>query len=218
MVLEKMLRKKIVEFGRHIYNHGFVAATDGNLSVRISQNHILTTPSGISKGFLKEKDLIIIDMNGEKVSGELNPSSEFRMHLKVYNIRSDIHAVIHAHPPVCTGLTIAGLSLEQPVIPEVIVQFGEIPTAQYATPTTEEVPRAINDLILKHDAILLDRHGTLTVGDSLESAYFKLEKLEHAAKVILVAHQFGKIKTLTPSQIEKLLVIRQKYFNNSKFD
>ncbi len=202
---------EIVATGAKMYSKGFVAATDGNLSVRLDKNRILTTPSGVSKGFLEEKDLIVVDMSGRKLAGNSDPSSELRMHLRIYELRPDVCAVVHAHPPIATALTIAGISLEEPVIPEVVITMGKIPLAPYATPTTQEVPDSLKDLILSHDAILLERHGAVTVGKSLESAYCKLEKLEHCAQIIALAHQLGSVRPLSSSQIDSLLAVRQKY-------
>jgi len=193
-------KKELIAIGKRMYDKGFVAATDGNMSVRLDERHILTTPSGISKGCLTEDDLIVIDSEGTKITGKNNPSSEFRMHLKVYTCRPKVKAVIHAHPPIATALTLAGISLEEPVIPEVVITLGGVPTAPYAPPTTVEMSDSINDLIMGHDAILLERNGVLTVGDSLESAYFKLEKVEHAAWVIAIAHQLGGSKKLSQPQ------------------
>lgn len=212
MTTEQECRRQIIEIGRRMYDKGFVAATDGNISVRLDENRILTTPNGISKGFMREDDLIVLAPDGRKLSGNRDQSSEFRMHLKVYELRPDVCAVIHAHPPVATALSIAGVSLAQPVIPEVIISFGEIPTVPYATPTTEEVPQVIAGLIKDHDALILERHGTLTIGNTIESAYFKLEKIEHAAQVIFIASQAGTIRTLSPDQVNKLLAIRVRYF------
>ena len=203
--------RQIVAIGAKMYRKGFVAATDGNLSVRLDKNRILTTPSGVSKGELEEKNLIIVDMSGRKLAGGSNPSSELRMHLKIYRLRTDVCAIVHAHPPTATALTIAGISLDEPVIPEVVITMDKIPTAPYATPTTQEVPDSLQDLILTHDAILLKRHGAVTVGESLESAYWKLEKVEHCAQIIALAHQLGNVEPLSASQIDSLLEIRRKY-------
>lgn len=210
---ETQLRSELVTIGRRLYEKNMIAAYDGNISVRCGNNCILTTPSGISKGFLNEDDLIVITSDGEKISGNGKPSSEIKMHLKVYQLRPDVHAVVHAHPPYCTALTLAGIPMDTPIIPEVVISLGSIPTAPYATPSTEEVPDSIAPFIRNHDAILLERHGSLTVGDTLSSAYFKQEKLEHTAHILHTAILAGTIKPIPDKQVAKLLEIRKKLFN-----
>jgi L-fuculose-phosphate aldolase len=210
MKSEREHRKDIVEIGRRMWEKGFVVATDGNISVKMADDRILTTPSGVSKGHMRPEEMVVLNSSGVKISGEKNPSSEFRLHLAVYAERPDVFAVIHAHPPVATAFTIAGISLAQCVIPEVVFTLGSIPTTEYATPTTDEGPKVIRKLIHDHDALILDRHGTVTVGPDIFDAYKKLEKVEHAAEVTLAARQLGKVKTLPPEEVQKLLSVRQK--------
>lgn len=204
------IRKEICRIGRRLEEKGFVAATDGNISCKIAPDQILITPSGIPKGDLTENDLIVIDPEGRLMEGDRKPSSETLMHLAVYRERSDVYAVIHAHPPITTALTVAGVTLAQCVIPEVVVTMGTIPTAEYATPSTEEGACVIKDLIHETDVIILDRHGSLTVGATLKSAYLKLEKLEHAAKITATAKMLGQVKTLSKEEVAKLVDLRQK--------
>ncbi len=211
MIKDTAARKTIIDIGLRMYTRGFVAATDGNISVRLNKNCLLTTPSGISKGTLHEDDLIVMDFSGKVISGYRKPSSEYRLHTAIYEARPDVNAVIHAHPPLCTALTVAGISLDQPILPEVVLTLGSIPTAPYATPTTEEVPDSIKQLIPHHDAILLERHGTVTVGECCESAYNKLEKLEHTAQVMLYSLQLGSAKPLSSKQISELIKLRDLY-------
>jgi len=213
MINDTTARKTIVDIGLRMYKHGFVAATDGNISIRLDEDNILTTPSGMSKGMLHEDDLIVIDFSGKVVSGYRKPSSEYRLHTTIYEARPDVNAVIHAHPPLCTALTVAGISMDEPILPEVVLTLGSIPTASYATPTTDEVPKSIKGLIPSHDAILLERHGTVTVGECCESAYHKLEKLEHTAQVMLLALQIGSANPLSSEQINKLVKLRELYSN-----
>jgi len=210
MPSESQLRQEIVEAGRMMYEKGLVVATDGNISARLGENRILATPSGVSKGHMKPEDLIITDMKGKKLSGERNPSSEIRLHVAIYEKRDDGMAVVHGHPPVATAFTIAGMSLAQCVIPEVVFTLGSIPTTDYATPTSEEGPKVIQELIEKHDAIILDRHGAVTVGKDVFDAYRKIEKVEHCAEVTLAARQLGQVKTLTPDEIRRLMDVRSK--------
>ncbi len=205
------LRKKISEICRRMYEKNFVVATDGNVSVRLGKNRLLTTPSGLCKGEVKPEQLIVTDFSGKRLSGKLDPSSEIRMHLCAYRERPDVMAVIHAHPPISTAFSIAGVSLAKCILPEVVFTMGVIPTTRYATPTTEEGPDVILDYIGDYDAFILDRHGTLTVGDSLESAYYKLEKVEHTALVTLMARQLGSVNLLNKDQISSLLKLRDKF-------
>lgn len=210
MVSEWQLRRNIVDIGKRIYDKNFVTATDGNISARVFDDRLLITPTGSCLGELKQEQLIYVDLGGKIISGSCNPSSELSMHLAAYHERPDINAIIHAHPPITTGFTVAGEKLAQCVIPEVVLIFGTIPTTEYATPATDEGARVIRKLIKNHDALILDRHGTLTVGQDLLNAYRKLEKVEHCARVTLAARQLGRIKTLSVDEIKKLNAIRKK--------
>jgi len=197
-----------------------VAATDGNVSVRLGKNRILSTPSGFSKGFLAPEQLIVTDLEGKRLSSysyyyepasrALKPTSELPMHLEAYRQRPDIGAVVHAHPPICVALSIAGISLARCLLPEVVVTLGLIPTAEYATPSSAEGPGAIRDLIANHDALVIQRHGTLTVGQDPFDAYLKLEKMEHAAYVTLLLRQLGRETPLPPAEVAKLLQMRRE--------
>jgi L-fuculose-phosphate aldolase len=191
-----------------------VAATDGNLSARLGPDRLLVTASGVSKGFLSDDDLVVIRLDGKLVSAyrgrDRQPSSEISMHLEVYHQRPDVNAVVHAHPPLATAFSIAGVSLARCVIPEVIVTLGGIPTSEYATPGTTEVPGSIRQAIRDYDAIILAHHGSLTVGSSLWEAYLRLEKVEHTAEITLAAQQLGRVHTLSPEAVEKLIQKRRE--------
>jgi len=210
-------RAEIVRICRLLWERGYVVATDGNVSVRLGENRLLTTPSGESKGFLTPEQLVITDMTGRVILSheagrrELKPSSEILLHLEVYRQRPDVRAVVHAHPPITVACTVAGFSLARCVLPEVFVTLGRIPTSSYATPASPEGPEVIRDLIRDHDAIVLDRHGTLTVGATVWEAYLKLEKVEHAAQVTLAANQLGRVRTLTPEQLARLKEHREAF-------
>lgn len=214
---ELSYRQEIVRIGAMLHQKGFVGATDGNISVRLERDQVLVTPSGVSKGFMTPAQMVLTDLDGrvlqtERLDGRtMRPSSEFPMHLQCYGQRPDVRAVVHAHPPVAIACTIAGISLSPPVLPEVVVTLGTVPTAPYATPGTPEGAAAIRELILQRDAILLDHHGVVAVGQSVMDAYLKLEKVEHAAEIILAATQLGRVTTLQLEQIETLLEIRAKY-------
>ncbi|MCK4548063.1 MAG: class II aldolase/adducin family protein [Candidatus Eisenbacteria sp.] len=207
---EWQIRKEIVEIGRKVYAKDLVAATDGNISVRATGDTLLITPSGSCLGELGPSDLVYADFAGRVLSGPADPSSELPMHIAAYQERPDIRAIIHAHPPITTALTLAGLSLAQCVIPEIVLVFGCIPTAAYATPSSREGPEAIRSLVRKHDALVLDRHGSLTVGKDLTDAFRKLEKVEYCARVTHAARQVGNLKTLTADEVNRLEEIRKQ--------
>ncbi len=209
MRTEREIREQVVKICRLMYEKHFVVANDGNVSVKLSRNRMLFTPSGLSKGYLTADQLVVTNFAGEKLSGKLKPSSEIRMHLCAYHERPDINAVIHAHPPMSTAFTIAGVSLAKCILPEVVLTLGSVPTTEYATPTTAEGPEVIKEYIQDYDAIILDRHGSLTVGEDLMSAFMKLEKVEHAASVTFYARQLGNVNLLTKDQIQKLLKARE---------
>ncbi len=211
MISEREARKQIVEVGRWLYEKDLIVATDGNLSVKLN-NRIIATPSGVSKGFLKENELVVVDLEGNKITGSGKPSTELKMHLEVYKVRPDVQAVVHAHPPKCTAFTIAGVPLTQCVMPEVVVSLGAIPTAPYATPSTDEVVLSIREPIQQTDAVMLDRHGSLTVGDTIYTAYRKLEKMEHAAEVMMYARMLGGVQTLSTNEVDKLMALRSSTY------
>lgn len=205
---EHEIRQEMVRTGHLMWERGYVAATDGNLSARLGPNRLLATASGLSKGFLTVDDLVIIDLDGTPLPSyrgrDQRPSSEIMMHLEVYRQRPDVDAVVHAHPPLATAFSIAGVTLARCVLPEVVVTLGSIPTAEYATPGTSEVPASIRQAIQDHDAVILAHHGSLTVGKSLWEAYLRLEKVEHTAQITLTAQQLGQVHTLSPEAVEKL--------------
>jgi L-fuculose-phosphate aldolase len=196
-----------VEVIRRVYARGWIAATDGNVSVLLSPDRVLATPTGINKGSMTEEDLIVVDRQGARVSGTRAPSSELRMHLATYDERPDVRAVVHAHPTNCIAFSLAGVSLAQCLLPEIVFTFGSIPTTAYTTPTTEEVPREIRRWVRDFDAMILDRHGSLTVGADVFAAYDKLERMEHVAEITFRARQLGPIRPLTPAQIGHLQAV-----------
>ena len=205
----------MVRIGRLMWERGYVAAEEGNLSARLGPDRLLVTPSGLSKGFLAAEDLVVIRPNGEMVStyrgrGQ-QPSSEILMHLEVYRQRPDANAVVHAHPPLAIAFSIAGVTLARCILPEVVITLGGIPTADYATPGTSEVAESISQAICDHDAIVLAHHGTLTVGKTLWAAYLQLEKVEHAAHITLAAQQLGRVNTLPPEAVDKLARQRREW-------
>lgn len=207
---EWQARKEMVEFGRRTAEHGFVAATDGNISIRLDSGLLLITPSGLSLGELTPQDMVLIDANGRELSGTRRRSSEYLLHLAVFEERRDVRAVLHAHPPVANAFTFAGISLSECVVPEVVATLGKIPTTAYGTPSSPEGPKVARELIRDHDAIMLQRHGSLTVGATLREAYHKLEKIEHTAQVLLAARMLGGVQPLSESEVQKLAGLREQ--------
>ena len=201
-------RRDICEVGRRIYQRGYVAANDGNISARIGADRILCTPTGVSKGFIAEDMLAVCDMAGKQVSGQLKISSEIRMHLEIYQLRADINSVVHAHPPTATGFAVAGIELTQCVLPEVIVNLGAIPLAQYGTPGGMAIVEPMKPLLKDHDAVLMANHGVVTLGKDVLDAHFKMETVEHFAQIALVANQLNSVNTLNARQVEQL---RQRF-------
>ena len=203
----KLLKKQIVEVCKLMNTKGFICATDGNVSVKIAKDRFLITPSGINKAFLKTTDLIVIDRDAKLISGnkKFKPSTEWRMHLKAYDLRPDIDAVIHAHPPYITAYTIAGTDVPSKVLPEMVLTMGAIPVTEYSVPTSPDNAKIIEKHIINFDAVVLKRHGVLTVGKDIYSAYNKLEKLEHAAITGIAAKTLGGCNALSNKEIEELL-------------
>ncbi len=211
MASEAALREVICEIGRRMYARNLVAATDGNLSVRLGADRFLCTPSGVSKGFMKPGDLVIANGHGEKIEGTGKVTSEFFTHLAAYEERPDVQAVVHAHPPHAVAFTLAGLSLVEPVLPEVVYALGGVPTAPYATPGTRDGADAIRALIRECDAVLLPRHGSVTVGRDLMDAYLKLEKIEHACQTLLLGRMLGETAPLDRAKVKKLHALGRNY-------
>jgi L-fuculose-phosphate aldolase len=213
---ERQLREEIVRVGKLLYDRGLIVATDGNISARLDDRRVLATPSGLCKGLMTVDQLIVVDMDGKRIgptslaNRDLTPTSEMRMHLEAYKQRSDIRGVVHAHPPTVVAASIAGIGLTQCLIPEVIVMLGLIPTTNYATPSSEENAHAIRELIVGHDAIILQRHGTLVVGSSPTDAYLKTETVDQMARVSMMLEVLGKGQPLPPDQVSKLIAQREK--------
>ena len=202
------LRREMCEVGRRVHARGLVGGTDGNLSVRVGGDQVLISPSGTCIGMLEPGDFVMIDMAGRALQGTRKPSSERWMHLSAYAERPDITAALHAHPPITVAFTVAGVAMPQCALPEVILSFGHVPVTAYATPATPEGAVIVRDLIKRHDVLVLDRHGSLTVGSSPLDALFKLEKLEHGMQVLLAAHQLGGVRNLSADEIAKLANLR----------
>jgi L-fuculose-phosphate aldolase len=208
---EEEHRRDICAVGRWIHGRGFVASTDGNISLRLDPHRVLTSPTGISKGMMAPDDLVVTDLEGNKISGRRNPSSELAMHLLIYRRRPDVNAVCHAHPPVATGYASAGLALNKAILAELVLSLGCIPVARYGTPGTPELTNAIEPLVQNYDAILMANHGVVTYGADLLAAFFRMETTEHFALVALVTELLGKQVLLSGGDVEKLLAARARY-------
>jgi L-fuculose-phosphate aldolase len=211
MPTDYQIRRDIVRFGEMLHSLGFIAATDGNLSVRLDENRILVTPTGMSKGMMTPSDLVVVDMDGHKLKGKRQVTSEIGMHLLIYHMRPDIRGIVHAHPRTATGFAAAGMALNQPLVCEVVIGLGLIPLAPYGTPGTPELAATLEPLIPQYDAILMANHGVVTYGSDLQSAYMKMETVEHFAQIALVTHVLGQQKPLECEDLEKLVAARSRY-------
>lgn len=208
---EEEHRRDICAVGQWIHRRSYVASTDGNISLRLDPRRILTSPTGISKGMMTPEDMVITDLDGVKLGGRRNPSSELAMHLLIYRRRPDINAVCHAHPPTATGYASAGIPLNKAILAELVLSLGCIPVAGYGTPGTTELTDAIEPLVQSYDAILMANHGVVTYGPDLLTAFFRMETTEHFAQVALVTELLGKQVLLSGGDVEKLLAARARY-------
>jgi len=212
MSSERAYRQEIVRYGRMVHERGFVAAMDGNLSVRLDSKRILITPTCVSKGAMQPRDMVIVDPEGKRVAGRRNVTSEVGMHLLIYRMRPDVRAIVHAHPPTATGFAAAGMALTEPLVCEVVMGLGCIPLARYGTPGTSELAQTLEPYVPNYDAILMSNHGVVAYGDTLEHAYMKMETVEHFAQIAMVTHLLGRQQPLKEVEVEKLLLARSKYF------
>ena len=209
--LEEQIRADIVEAGRRMYGRGYVASNDGNISARLDDRRLMTTPKNVSKGFMTPDMMVVVDYDGHKVSGDRDASSELPMHLEIYRNRPDVNGVVHAHPPIATGFAVAGIPLTRAVLAEVITTLGSIPIAEYGTPSTAELPDAVRKYIKAHDGMLLANHGAVTCGPSVLAAYYKMETIEHFAKISLVARLLGRENLISREEVERLQGLRGSY-------
>jgi L-fuculose-phosphate aldolase len=205
------IAEQIVEVGRLMYQKGWVAANDGNISVRLSDGRFLCTPTGVSKGLMRAEHMVICDDHGNKVEGTRDRTSEFLMHLTVYEMRPDVHAVVHAHPPVSTGFAAAGRALDRAVMPEVVVSLGCVPLANYGLPGTPELSETLKPWIPRYDALMMANHGVVAYGEDLMQAFFRLETVEHVARILLVAEMLGGARTLPRNEVDRLIEARGRY-------
>ena len=208
---EHQTRLDIVEVGRRLYARGYTASNDGNISVRLDAARLIMTPTSVCKGFMTPDMMCITDLDGRKIAGDRNPSSEMQMHLEVYRQRPEVQAVVHAHPPIATGFAVAGIPLDRAVLAEVVTTLGSVPIAEYATPSTKELPEAVRKYVKAHDGMLLANHGALTMGGDVFAAYYKMETIEHFAKISLVARMLGGERLLSRDEVTRLEKLRGSY-------
>jgi L-fuculose-phosphate aldolase len=208
---ELQYRQDILDVGKLIYQKGWVAANDGNISVRLDDRRILCTCTGVSKGMMSPDDIIVCDLEGNKIDGARERTTEIAMHLTIYQMRPDVSAVVHAHPPVATGFAVAGRPLNLALLPEVVVSLGCVPLAEYGLPGTPALTDGMLPYIPTYDAILLGNHGSVCYGEDVYKAFFKMETVEHFARVTLVAELLGGPKVLPRHEVGKLFEARGRY-------
>lgn len=197
-------KRKMCEIGKRMYERGFVAANDGNISIRSESGELLITPTGVSKGFMKPEMIVRIDEKGNKLDkNSMEPSSETKVHLKVYQENKKNGAVVHAHPPHATAFAVAGKSLDKKILPEAIISLGVVPVAKYATPSTDELPESIEKFIDDYNAVLLENHGALTWGEDLKQAYFRMETVEFYARIMMLTENLSE-RELSDSEMARL--------------
>lgn len=209
---EKQAKKAIIDIGKRMYVRNFVAANDGNISVKTGDNEVWATPTGVSKGYMKKKMLVKVDLDGNILEGTCKPSSELKMHLRAYQENEEIRAVCHAHPPVCTCYAIAGIPLTAPVLAEAVITLGDVPIAPYAKLGSREVPEAVAPFCHTHTGILLANHGAVTWAEEPYAAWYRLESMEYYANILLITeHILGRQNLLTDEQVGALLAMREKF-------
>ena len=213
MQSEMYIKIEMCEIGKRVYNRGMVAANDGNFSVKLSENEFLCTPTGVSKGFMTPEYICKVDAEGNAIEANegFKPSSEIKMHMRVYKEREDVKAVVHAHPMYATTFAVCGLPLTEPIMPEAVLSLGTVPLAKYGTPSTMEIPDAVSEYLPYYDAVLLENHGALSYADSLMGAYHKMESLEFYARLLYQAKMLGGPKELTDEQVKRLYGMRRQY-------
>lgn len=206
--LAQRIRHEIVRMCQLLYQRGLIVGTEGNVSVRVAPDQLWITPTGCHKGLMQPEDLVLIDLDGRVHFGHGRPSSETAMHLALYQCRADVQAVVHAHPPIATALTVAGYRFESALLPEAVVALGDVPTLAYQMPTTPQFAQAIGEAMRQADAVLLENHGSVTVGASLRMAFARMEMIERVAHILYCAQTLGRVQRLSPEAVEALQALR----------
>lgn len=211
--LEQKLRSQICDIGRNLFNKDFIAANDGNISARLSENEILTTPRAVSKGYLEPHMIVKVNLQGEVLEAAegYRPSTETKMHLRIYNELPEMNGVVHAHPPYATAFAIKGEALDKMMMPESVIMIGDIPLAVYGTPSTEEIPDSLMPFLGKKTAVLLENHGALTWGTDVMEAYLNMERLEYTAKITFITRMIDGERELPQHRIDELVALRSFY-------
>jgi len=212
MLNEFEIKKQICDIGKRIYNRNMVAANDGNISVKLNDNEFLCTPTGVSKGFMTPEYICKVNAQGEVIQANpgFRPSSEIKMHMRVYAKRPDVGSVVHAHPVYATSFAIAGIPLTQPIMPEAVIALGCVPIAPYGTPSTNEIPDAVEPFLEHFDAVLLESHGALTWSTDLLAAYLKMESVEFYAQLLYQSKMLGGPKEFDKATVQRLYQIRRQ--------
>lgn len=201
-------KRDILEAGRRLYQRGFVAANDGNLSARVSANAVWATPTGVSKGFMTEEMLVKLDLTGNVLEGTCKPSSELKLHMRIYKESPEVLGVVHAHPPVSAAFAAAGMPLDTALLQEAVVLLGVIPVAPYALPGTEALAESVVPFVKGHHGALLEHHGAVAWGGSVMQALHRLESIEYNATVMMYAKMMGIVRPMTSGQIDELIGLR----------
>lgn len=211
--LEQKLRSQICDIGRNLFNKDFIAANDGNISARLLENEILTTPRAVSKGYLEPHMIVKVNLQGEVLEAAegYRPSTETKMHLRIYNELPEMNGVVHAHPPYATAFAIKGEALDKMMMPESVIMIGDIPLAEYGTPSTEEIPDSLMPFLGKKTAVLLENHGALTWGTDVMEAYLNMERLEYTAKITFITRMIDGERELPQHRIDELVALRSFY-------
>jgi L-fuculose-phosphate aldolase len=212
------LKLEICDIGRRIYNKGFAAGNDGNISYRLSDKEVLCTPTMISKGFMKPEDLCIVDMDGNQISGKKKRSSEIRLHLTIMKARPDIKSVVHCHPPHATAFAVAREPIPQCVLPEIEVFLGDVPITTYATPGDQKFADTVLPFVQKANVIILANHGTVSYGETVERAYWWTEILDAYCRILMMARDLGKVNYFSEKETRELLDLKSKWgFGDARF-
>ncbi|HAJ95306.1 MAG TPA: class II aldolase family protein [Actinobacteria bacterium] len=211
---ESQYRNDIIEICKRVHRNGWVASNDGNISIKIGPDSVLCTPTGMSKGYLTTDQLVKVDMDGNKLEGEMEASSEVKIHLDVFKNKPGINSAVHAHPPYSTAFAVAGLPLDQCVIPEIIVSLGSIPLTAYGTPSTQEIPNSIRKYLQDHNAFLMENHGAFTIGGDVYQAYYRMESMELFAKISLLAKTLGNVNNITEENVRKIIDLRSNFIKD----
>ncbi len=210
MINERILKEEICEIGRRLYNKGFAAANDGNITIRLNEREVLCTPTMVSKGFMKPEDICKVDYEGDQLAGTRKRTSEVLLHLAVYKTRPDVNAAVHCHPPHATAFAVAQEPIPKCILPEVEVFLGEVPTVRYETPGTQKFAETIIPYVKDCNTIILANHGTVTFGPNLENAYFNTEIIDAYCRILILARQLGRVNYFTEGQTKELLDIKKR--------